>query len=104
MSDLPTLHLPMCAKYFDQVASGEKLDEYRLYTRYWMKRIEGREFEDIVLTRGYPKRDDKTRRMICEWRGYSIITICHEHFGDVDKLVFAIDVSEIIEPPEKSNE
>ncbi|WP_256715418.1 hypothetical protein [Salmonella enterica] len=41
------LHLPVKKIYFDQIKSGEKPDEYRLVTDYWIKRLEGREYDEV---------------------------------------------------------
>lgn len=85
------LNLPVKKIYFDQIKSGEKVYEFRERTPYWTKRIEGREFDFVVITLGYPKRDDMSRRLRLPWRGYQCLTIDHEHFGGkVD--VFAIRV------------
>lgn len=40
------LHLPVKKIYFDQIKSGKKLDEYRLVTEYWKKRLEGRDYDE----------------------------------------------------------
>ena len=58
----------------------------------WRKRLEGRTFDRIVLTKGYPKRDDTDRRMVKPWRGYRVTTITHPHFGPYPVEVFAINV------------
>jgi hypothetical protein len=62
-------------------------------TDYWRKRLEGRTYDRIVLTRGYPKADDAARRLTLAWRGYEVQTITHPHFGLEPVQVFAIDVS-----------
>ncbi|EAQ5647929.1 ASCH domain-containing protein, partial [Salmonella enterica] len=49
------LHLPVKKIYFDQIKSGEKPDEYRLVTDYWIKRLEGREYDEVHVKCGYPK-------------------------------------------------
>jgi hypothetical protein len=87
------LHLPLKKVYFDQIVSGEKREEYRLVTDYWRKRLIGRQYTRVVITAGYPKRDDASRRSARAWRGFSIKTITHPHFGDKPVEVFAIDVS-----------
>lgn len=90
---MPDLVLPLKAEYFDAIREGEKLEEFRLRTPYWRQRLEGREFARVVLTKGYPARDDTERRMVREWRGYRLATITHPHFGTAPVEVFAIDVS-----------
>lgn len=87
------LTLPLKGIYFDQIKSGEKEYEFREVTPYWKKRLENREYDKIVLTRGYPKRDDAERRIERPWRGYEITRILHEHFGSNWAFVFAIKVN-----------
>lgn len=88
-----TLTIPVKGIYFDQIKAGEKLEEYRLVTDYWRKRITGKVYDRIVLTRGYPKNDDAERRLTLKWRGYKIKRITHSHFGPEPVELFAIDVS-----------
>ena len=95
MSKAAILTLPLNGVYFDQIAAGTKLEEYRLVTPFWTKRIAGRVYDRIVLTRGYPKGggvEGKTR-LTRRWRGYSYKTITHPHFGPEPVQVFAIDVA-----------
>jgi hypothetical protein len=93
--NLPTLVLPLKAEYFHAIKSGEKTEEYRLYSEYWYRRLVLRDFDRIVLTLGYPKRDDHARRLILPWRGYVIRMIQHPQFGAEPVRVFAIDVRAI---------
>ena len=87
------LTLPLNGIYFDQIKAGTKTEEYRLATEFWSKRIAGRSYDRIVLTRGYPKRDDHERRLILPWRGYERKSITHPHFGPDPVEVFAIRVN-----------
>jgi hypothetical protein len=89
-----TLVLPLKGEYFDAIRDGTKTKEYRLMTYYWMARLVDREFDRIVLTKGYPARDDHERRITRAWRGCTIETITHPHFGPDPVTVFAIDVTE----------
>lgn len=92
------LYLPLKGVYFDQIASGEKLEEYRLITPFWAKRLEGRSYPFIVLTRGYPQGGGifGSTRLLRRWKGYAVKTITHPHFRPDPVEVFAIDVSEPI--------
>lgn len=90
---LPDLILPLKAEYFRAIQDGSKSEEFRLCTTYWRKRLEGRQFGRVVLTLGYPARDDAARRLVREWRGYRVTTITHPHFGPAPVQVFAIDVA-----------
>jgi hypothetical protein len=93
--ELRVLTLPLNGIYFDQIARGEKLEEYRLVTDFWCKRLEGKSFASLVLTRGYPKGGgvEGVTRLTRQWRGYSLRVIQHPHFGKDEAPVFVIDVS-----------
>lgn len=87
------LTLPLKAEYFDAIKAGTKTEEYRLTTPFWRKRIEGRTFDHVILTKGYPSTGDLGKRLKLPWRGYSIKTITHPHFGSEPVEVFAIRVA-----------
>lgn len=87
------LHLNLKAEYFDQIKSGEKIDEYRLCTPYWTKRLMGQVFEGIVLKKGYPKSGDSSRTLERPWAGFAKKSITHPHFGKNPVFVFAIQVN-----------
>lgn len=91
------LILPLKAEYFDAIRDGTKTEEYRLANDYWSRRLFAgffrREFDGIVLTKGYPNRDDHSRRLELPWCGFIRKTITHPHFGPNPVEVFAIDVS-----------
>lgn len=98
-----TLTLPLKGIYFDEIRAGTKWLEYRLRTPYWEKRMASSlTFSHIVLTKGYPAKDDAARRMELPWRGYMDATITHPHFGPKPVKVFAIIVGEPITPPQVS--
>jgi hypothetical protein len=84
------LVLPLKAEYFDAIKAGHKVGEYRLATPYWRRRIEGRTYDRVVLTLGYPKKDDAERRLVFPWRGAALTVIRHPHFGPDPVEVFAI--------------
>lgn len=86
------LTLPLKAEYFDAIKARTKLEEYRLVTPYWRKRLEGRTYDQIELTKGYPRKDDRTRRLTIPWQGHTLKTITHAHFGPEPVEVFAIIV------------
>lgn len=89
---MTTLHLPLKREYFEAIRDGTKPEEFRLCTPHWDKRLEGRDYDQISLTLGYPARDDHARRLVLPWRGYTIKTITHPHFGTEPVQVYAIDV------------
>ncbi|WCZ56605.1 hypothetical protein K9_048 [Salmonella phage Kenya-K9] len=87
---MKNLQLAVKGEYFDAIKSGEKTEEYRLVNGYWRKRLVGRDFDRLIITKGYPKRDDASRRIECKYRGYEIKEITHPHFGNAPVEVFAI--------------
>ncbi|WP_186139374.1 ASCH domain-containing protein [Burkholderia gladioli] len=91
------LILPLKAEYFHAIRDGSKVEEFRLCTPYWRKRLVGRAYRNVVLTLGYPRADDADRRLVRPWRGYEIKTITHPHFGPEPVTVFAIGVARITE-------
>ncbi len=86
------LIIPLKHVYFDEIQSGLKTKEYRLRNEYWRKKLENRQYDNIILTRAYPKRSDSHLRMVRPWKGYVIETITHPHFGPAPVEVYAIDV------------
>ena len=92
------LTLPLKGEYFDAIKAGTKPEEFRLMTPFWRKRLEGRDYDRIELTKGYPSRGDFDRRLTLPWRGYRVTTITHPHFGADPVEVFAIAVSDLLQP------
>lgn len=96
------LRLAVKREYFEAIASGEKLEEYRLNCDYWNKRLikefggENVHYDTLTITLGYPKKDDKSKTMTFKYKGFKEKTITHKHFGESAVPVFAIDLSERI--------
>lgn len=90
---MTALILPVKRIYFEQIASGEKPEEFRLANAYWAKRLEGKQYSRVIVTLGYPKRTDTARRIEFPWRGFTKQTITHEHFGPDPVEVYAIRVN-----------
>jgi len=90
----PKLHLHLKGEYFDQIKAGAKLEEFRLRTPYWIKRIRSRTYSGIVIHRGYPAKDTFEFTILRPWRGFTEKTITHPHFGLAPVEVFAIIVNE----------
>lgn len=86
------LVLPLKREFFDAIKAGTKPEEFRLRNDYWSKRLEGKTFDRVVLTLGYPKRDDHARRIVLPWQGYRECQITHPLFGADPVDVFAINV------------
>jgi hypothetical protein len=90
---LSALVLPLKAEFFNAIKAGTKTEEYRLRNAYWRQRLEGREFAQVVLTLGYPARDNAERRLVLPWRGLRVTTIEHQLFGASPVEVYAIKVA-----------
>lgn len=90
---MKTLTLPLKREYFEAIKDGSKTEEYRLCTPYWRKRLVGRGYDQVVLTLGYPKKADDSRRISRPWKGYELKMITHELFGNSPKWVYAIKVN-----------
>ncbi len=87
------LTLALKGEYFDAIKDGSKVEEFRLATDYWGRRLIGRTYDRIVLTKGYPPRHDTERRIVRPWRGYESKTIVHPFFGPKPVHVYAIKVA-----------
>lgn len=88
------LVLSVKLEYFLAIKSGEKAEEYRTNTDYWRIRIEGKTFDRVIIKHGYPEAGDNDRIMSFPWRGYTLKTITHSHFGNIPTEVFAICVGD----------
>ncbi|HDG1692622.1 TPA: ASCH domain-containing protein [Kluyvera georgiana] len=93
------LQLAVKGEYFDAMKRGEKTEEYRLYNEYWRNRLITeawvdfpRQYDRLIITKGYPRKDDTSRRLDIKYSGYEIKTITHPHFGGKPVKVFAIKV------------
>ncbi|NBF24560.1 ASCH domain-containing protein [Enterobacter hormaechei] len=87
------LQLAVNGEYFDAMKRGEKTEEYRLVNPYWGRRLFGRDYDRLIITRGYPRKDDDTRRLVMPYDGYEIKTITHKHFGPDPVKVYAIKIN-----------
>ena len=94
MSDL---HLHVKTEYFEDIKRGEKTEEYRLYNDYWIQRL-GEDYgelgqvsaiyDNVVIHNAYKSGDDN--RLTFPWRGWTLKTITHPHFGSEPVTIFAI--------------
>ncbi|ELC7036254.1 ASCH domain-containing protein [Enterobacter hormaechei] len=87
------LQLAVNGEYFDAMKRGEKTEEYRLVNPYWGRRLFGRDYDRLIITRGYPRKDDDSRRLVMPYDGYEIKTITHKHFGPDPVKVYAIKIN-----------
>jgi hypothetical protein len=87
-----TLILPVKQICFEQIESGQKNEEYRLVTPYWSKRLENKSYDRVIVTLGYPSKEDATKHLEFPWKGVKKKIIQHEEFGPGEKEVFVIPV------------
>lgn len=118
---MKTLTLSLKKKWFDMIASGKKTEEYREITPFWQKRLlscggvcngycvlmgeiacpmcrylKYRDFDTVVFTLGYPRKDDLSRRMEFKVSEISIDTGKPEWGAEPDKAYFVIKLGEKI--------
>lgn len=91
---LKNLQLAVKTEYFNDIKSGVKTEEYRLCNEYWTKRLSDKRYNRLIITCGYPKRDDKDKILSFPYVGWERKTITHKHFGDSPVEVFAIKITE----------
>lgn len=87
------LTLAVKKEFFDQIAAGTKGEEFRLANAFWTKRLEGKSFEKLVITLGYPKAEDTARRLTFAWNGFERRMHQHSLFGPKPVEVFAISLA-----------
>lgn len=104
MAEKRVLQLAVEGQYFKEMLSGLKTEEFRIPNQYWTRRLVDREYDEMVITWGYPSKTDKKRRITMPYRGYRKTTITHPHFGAEPQAVFAIAIAPIIDWDESSQE
>ncbi len=88
------LRLNLKRKWFEQIKSGIKNEEYRLVNDYWRKRLVGREYDEIHLCLGYPKAGDEFRMIKRKWAGFTVGMVMSSEYGGMPVNCFKIDVSQ----------
>lgn len=88
------LTLNLKRKYFDEIKSGIKKEEYRELKEYWTKRLNSKEYDIIVIKLGYPPKNSGSDKVLYfEWNGFTEKEIEHEIFNNEKIKVYAIDLS-----------
>jgi hypothetical protein len=79
-------------KYFDQIKSGEKIEEYRIKKPYWTARLENKRFDGVGIYHGYPTWHETCPDNYIEFNYCNIETrlINHPEFGSEDVMVYII--------------
>ena len=81
------LHLVLRRKYFERIYNGTKTTEYRDFSKYWQKRIEGKDYTHIKFQLGYTKNPPT---MLVEIHDRNVVEY-------KDDLAYAFDLGKIIE-------
>lgn len=93
---MKVLHLSVKSKWYKDIESGIKDEEYRLMNDYWKKRLESKDYDLIYIKLGYPAKDDFSRIMVFKYQGFNKKSIVHEEFGR-QVLVYAINLGKRIQ-------
>lgn len=86
---MKVLHLNVKKEYFQMVKVGDKIEEFRIYNDYWIKKL-SKSYDCIYYKCGYPRNDDRDKIICFKYDGFSIRNIKHKEFGDKEVKVFAI--------------
>lgn len=86
------LHMTLHRKWFDQIATGMKTEEYRTNKPYWQRRLIGRKYDAIIFRNGYAS---DAPAMKIEYLGYELKTITWN--SGVTEEVFALKLGKILE-------
>ena len=81
------LHLVLKRKYFERIYKGTKTTEYRDFSKYWQKRIEGKDYTHIKFQLGQTKNPPT---MLVEIHDRNVVEY-------KDDLAYAFDLGKIIE-------
>jgi hypothetical protein len=98
------LKMTLNKEFFDQILSGEKIEEYRDFTPFWesrllekdTKEIVFKEYDAIEFKNGYGA---KVPTMLVEWKGTDLVL--HDDAPDASEepedFYFIIDLGKILE-------
>ena len=87
---MKNLQLALKGEYFDEIKNGTKIFEFREVNEYWSKRLINKQYDKLIITRGYPAKDDFSKKLEFDYNGYELQVITHKHFGNTPTDVFAI--------------
>lgn len=88
------LHLTLKKQWFDMIASGEKIEEYREIKPYWHNRLFGKKFDAIHFRNGYSKGSPS---MMVEL--YGVTTgVGIKDWGASEAPVYILQLGAIIRP------
>lgn len=89
---MKVLRMTLIRKWFNQIATGDKTEEYREFKEYWFNRIVGRDYDVIQFRNGYSKNAPE---LTIEYKGIYLKTITWD--SGVTEEVLAIKLGRILE-------
>lgn len=84
------LHLNLHRKWFDMIESGEKPEEYRAMSKYWIKKFMPDGSVGLILVKGKYRKPHEI--IICFSNGYSKLR--HQFFIECKKIDIGIGKEE----------
>jgi hypothetical protein len=98
------LKMTLNKEFFDQILSGEKIEEYRDFTPFWESRLLEKDTEEIVF-REYDAIEFKNGygaevpTMLVEWKGADLVLYddAPDDSEDPEDYYFIIDLGKILE-------
>ena len=87
MKEKKVLHLVLKRKYWERIYNKIKRVEYRDFTSYWQRRLEGKHFTHIKFQLAYSKNPPT---MLVEITDRNVVNY-------KDDLAYAFDLGEIVE-------
>jgi hypothetical protein len=87
---MPDLTLVVKAEFFEAIRKGQKLEDYRVASEYWRKRIEKEGIERVKIRLGFPKEEHPWNTMTFKFNGFERKRIKTKTYGDSE--VYAIDL------------
>lgn len=87
------LKIPVKKIYFEEIKTGIKTEEYRLFKEYWKKRLENKTYDEVWITLGYPASNQLDKILKFKYKGYVEKIIQHKEFGEEKVKVYAIKLN-----------
>lgn len=83
------LRLAVRKKYFEEIKTGIKKEEYREIKPYWINKL-ATNYDEVWITCGYLKNSETNKILKFKYNGFDIKKIKHEEFGGTEVEVYAI--------------
>ena len=101
LTDKRVLRMTLKKEFFDQIANGTKVEEYRDMSGHWISRLleedgSSREYDYVEFINGYAKN---APRLLVEWKGTetALYDDAPENSENPDDYSFIIQLGKVIE-------